>query len=48
VDFLAQHQLFIVMFIVLAIWFGLFAYLYRLDRRITKLEKEKGIEGKMG
>jgi CcmD family protein len=40
VDFFAQHQLYIVMVIVIAIWLGLFAYLVRLDRRITKLENE--------
>ena len=37
-DFFAQHQLYIVMIIVLAIWFGLYIYLFRLDRRLKKLE----------
>jgi len=41
VEFLAEHQLYIVMFIVLAIWIGLFAYLFKLDKRISKLETEK-------
>jgi len=40
VDFLAQHQLYIVMIIVVGIWIGLYAYLFRLDKRIAKLEKE--------
>jgi CcmD family protein len=39
VDFLAQNQLYIVMIIVLAIWLGLYLYLFRLDRRIKKLEE---------
>jgi CcmD family protein len=39
VDFLAQHQLYIVMIIVLAIWLGLYLYLFRLDRRLKKLEE---------
>jgi CcmD family protein len=39
-EFLAQNQLYIVMAIVLAIWFGLYIYLFRLDSRITHLEKK--------
>jgi CcmD family protein len=39
VEFLAEHQLFIVLAIVLAIWLGIYAYLFRLDGRISKLEK---------
>jgi len=38
-DFLAQHQLYIVLSIVLIIWFGLITYLVRLDRKISKLEQ---------
>ena len=37
-EFLAQNQLYIVMVIVLAIWLGLFAYLFRLASRRKKLE----------
>jgi CcmD family protein len=40
VEFFAQHQLYIVMIIVLAIWFGLYIYLFRLDRRLKKLEEQ--------
>jgi CcmD family protein len=40
VEFLAEHQLYIVMIIVVGIWLGLFAYLFRLDGRIRKLENE--------
>jgi len=38
VEFLAQHQLYIVLIIVVGIWLGLYAYLFRLDGRIRKLE----------
>ena len=38
-EFLAQNQLYIVMIIVLAIWFGLYIYLFRLDRRLKRLEE---------
>ena len=41
-DFLAQNQLYIVMSIVLIIWFGFVAYLFRLDKRISKLEQGAG------
>lgn len=39
-DFLAQNQLYIVMIIVLAIWFGIYFYLFRLDGRLKKLEHQ--------
>ena len=39
-DFLAQNQLYIVMIIVLAIWFGIYTYLFRLDSRLKKLENQ--------
>jgi CcmD family protein len=38
-DFLADHQLYIVLIIVLMIWAGFLIYLFRLDGRISKLEK---------
>jgi len=40
VEFLAQNQLYIVMIIVLAIWLGIYTYLFRLDSRIKKLEQQ--------
>jgi len=39
VEFFAQNQLYIVLSIVLIIWFGFIAYLFKLDRRIAKLEE---------
>jgi CcmD family protein len=38
VDFLAQNQLYIVLIIAVGIWLGLYAYLFRLDGRLKKLE----------
>jgi CcmD family protein len=40
VEFLAQHQLYIVLIIVVGIWLGLYAYLFRLDGRLRKLENK--------
>jgi CcmD family protein len=40
VDFLAQHQLYIVLIIAVGIWLGLYIYLFRLDGRLKKLERE--------
>ncbi len=40
VEFLAQNQLYIVLIIVVGIWLGLYAYLFRLDGRIRKLENQ--------
>jgi CcmD family protein len=40
VEFLSQHQLYIVMLIVVAIWLGIYGYLFRLDSRIKKLEQQ--------
>jgi CcmD family protein len=40
VDFLAQHQLYIVLIIAVGIWLGLYFYLFRLDARLKKLERD--------
>jgi CcmD family protein len=40
VEFLGQHQLYIVMLIVVAIWLGIYWYLFRLDRRLRNLERQ--------
>lgn len=37
-EFFAQHQLYIVLGIVLLIWAGIVGYLLRLDARVKKLE----------
>jgi CcmD family protein len=45
VDFLGQHQLYIVMLIVVAIWLGIYWYLFRLDRRLRALEQKPKQQG---
>jgi len=39
VEFLNTNQLYIVLGVVLLIWSGIVVYLFRLDRKITELEK---------
>jgi CcmD family protein len=46
VDFLAQHQLYIVLIIAIGIWLGLYFYLFRLDGRVKKLERDIHQQGK--
>ena len=36
--FLHNHQLYIVLGVVLLVWIGIVAYLIRLERKITELE----------
>jgi CcmD family protein len=43
-DFLEKNAMYIVLLIALIIWIGLFFYMFRLDSRIKKLEKEKKAE----
>jgi CcmD family protein len=38
-DFLSQNPLYIVMLIVLICWLGIFLYLFRLDRKVSRLEQ---------
>jgi CcmD family protein len=38
-EFLEQHSVYVVLVVVLMIWTGLFFYLYRIDKRVKKLEK---------
>jgi CcmD family protein len=39
-EFLGQNQMYIVLTIVLLIWAGIVVYLFRLDRKISALEKK--------
>lgn len=39
-QFLSQNAIYIVMIIVLIVWAGIFSYLFSLDKRIKKIEKE--------
>jgi CcmD family protein len=39
-DFLNQNSLFIVLIIALVVWFGVYSYLFRIEGKLKKLEKE--------
>ncbi len=39
-DFLESNSMYIVMLIVLIIWIGIFGYIWRLDKKVTKLESK--------
>jgi len=41
-EFLEKNAIYIVMIIVLIVWFGIFLYLWNLDKRIKNVEKEIG------
>jgi CcmD family protein len=38
-DFLVQNSIYVVLIIVLIIWSGVFLYLFRLDKKLTEIEK---------
>ncbi len=37
--FLHDNSLVLVMIVVLIIWFGIFSYLWKLDKKVKKLEE---------
>ncbi|MCI0708282.1 MAG: CcmD family protein [Ignavibacteriae bacterium] len=39
VDFFSSNQMYIVLGVVLLIWVGIVGYLFRLERKLTELEK---------
>lgn len=39
-DFLETNSMYVVLLIVLIIWIGIFGYMWRLDGKVKKLEKE--------
>jgi len=39
-NFLEKNSIFIVLFIVLIIWLGIYLFLWRTDKRLAKIEKE--------
>ncbi len=39
-EFLSQNSLYIVMLVTLVVWFGIYGYLFRIERRIRDLEKQ--------
>ncbi|HEY9167397.1 MAG TPA: CcmD family protein [Candidatus Kryptonia bacterium] len=47
-NFLDSHSLYVVLIIVLVIWLGIFIYLFRLDKKVTRLyEKAEGEKEKV-
>ncbi|PIU44471.1 MAG: CcmD family protein [Ignavibacteriales bacterium CG07_land_8_20_14_0_80_59_12] len=38
--FLSQNSLYVVLFVVLIIWAGIYSYLFRLDRRLRRAEDQ--------
>lgn len=38
--FLEKNAIYIVMIIVLIVWLGIYLFLWRLDKRVTEIEKE--------
>ena len=39
-EFLEKNAMYIVLLIALIIWIGLFIYMFTIDKRIKKLEKD--------
>ncbi|MEJ5352475.1 MAG: CcmD family protein [Melioribacteraceae bacterium] len=40
INFLEQNSIYIVMFIVLVVWIGIFLFLLNTDKRLKEIEKE--------
>jgi len=40
-DFFANNQLYVVLAIALVIWLGIFVYIFRIDKKLKKLEKRE-------
>ncbi|HMT12905.1 MAG TPA: CcmD family protein [Ignavibacteria bacterium] len=40
-EFLEQYSNYIVLVITLVIWAGIFFYMYSIDKKLNKIEKEK-------
>ncbi len=40
-EFLSENSLYVVMVIVVVIWAGFFFYLFRLDRKLHKIEEQR-------
>jgi len=39
-EFFEKNALYVVLLITLIIWFGLFAYIFSVDKKLKRLEKE--------
>jgi len=42
VSFLEKNSIYIVMFIVLVVWLGIFLFMQNTDKRLKEIEKELG------
>lgn len=40
-DFFSNNQLYVVLVIALVIWLGIFGYIFRIDGKLKKLEKQE-------
>lgn len=40
VEFLQQNQMYVVLTVVLMIWAGILGYLWRIDRKVEKIENQ--------
>lgn len=38
--FLEQNSIYIVLIIVLIIWLGIFCFMYKIDRKVKKIEEK--------
>ena len=43
-EFLEANSIYIVLFIVLTVWLGVFIYLNRLDKRLSEIENELAVK----
>jgi len=41
-EFLNQNPLYVVLVIVLVVWLGIYMYLFRIEGKITRMEKQTG------
>lgn len=39
-EFLNQNPLYVVLVIVLVVWLGIYMYLFRIEGKITRMEKQ--------
>ncbi len=40
IEFFENHSIYIVLVVVLIIWTGLFIFIFNLDRKVSRLEKD--------
>jgi CcmD family protein len=40
-DFLSSNSLFVVLFVALVVWLGVFLYLVRIEKKLKALESQK-------